>query len=101
MEWELGIALQYPSLPPTNPDPLGPSTTITSNNLRDYLGIFPNMGGGLPNSMSFRPLTVSFLIRASGKETDTATPLGLEKYGRTDFTLGRWVPTDPKTPKWI
>ena len=30
-----------------------------------------------------------------------ATPLGLEKYGRIDFTLGRWVPTDPKTPKWI
>ena len=48
-----------------------------------------------------RPLTVSFLIRASGKETDMATPLGLEKYGRIDFTLGRWVPTDPKTPKWI
>ena len=48
-----------------------------------------------------RLLTVSFLICASGKETDMATPLGLEKYGRIDFTLGRWVPTDPKTPKWI
>ena len=53
------------------------------------------------NLVYIRPLTVSFLIRASGKETDMATPLGLEKYGRIDFTLGRWVPTDPKTPKWI
>ena len=28
-----------------------------------------------------------------------ATPLGVEKYGRIDFALGRWVPTDPKTTK--
>ena len=36
-----------------------------------------------------RPLSVSFQFRASGKETDMATPLGLEKYGRIDFSLGK------------
>ena len=36
-----------------------------------------------------RLLSVSFQFRASGKETDMATPLGLEKYGRIDFSLGK------------
>ena len=43
-----------------------------------------------------RPLTVSFLIRASGKETDMATPLGREKYGRIDF---HWEDGSPLTRK--
>ena len=30
-----------------------------------------------------------------------ATMLRLEKYGRINFSLGRWVPMDPKTPKSI
>ena len=43
-----------------------------------------------------RPLTVSFQFRASGKETDVATPLGLEKYGKVDFTLGKLTKRHPK-----
>ena len=39
--------------------------------------------------MKVRPLSVSFLFRTSGKETDRATPLRLEKYGRIDFSLGK------------
>ena len=46
-----------------------------------------------------RPLSVSFQFRASGKETDMATMLRLEKYGRIDFSLGRWTPMDPNAPK--
>ena len=30
--------------------------------LRDYLGIFPNMGGGLLNSQNFCKFTKSFLV---------------------------------------
>ena len=48
-----------------------------------------------------RPLSVPFQFRTSGKGTDTATPLGVEKYGRINFSLGKWVSTDPKTPKSI
>ena len=43
-----------------------------------------------------RPLSVSFQFRASGKETDVATPLGLEKYGKVDFTLGKLTKRHPK-----
>ena len=46
-----------------------------------------------------RPLSVSFQFRASGKETDMATMLRLEKYGRIDFSLGRWTTTDQNAPK--
>ena len=46
-----------------------------------------------------RPLSVPFLFCSSGKGTDTATPLGVEKYGRINFSLGKWISTDPKTPK--
>ena len=42
-----------------------------------------------------RPHSVSFL----GKETDTATPLRLENFGRIDFSLGRWITRGKKTPK--
>ena len=38
------------------------------------------VGGG-------RPLSVPFLFRASGKGTDKATMLRLEKYGRIKFSL--------------
>ena len=41
--------------------------------------------------LCIRPLSVPFLFRTSGKGTDVATPLGLEKYGRTNFSLGRWT----------
>ena len=37
-----------------------------------------------------RPLSVSFLFRTSGKETEVASPLGMEKYGRFDFSP--WKP---------
>ena len=46
-----------------------------------------------------RPLSVPFLFRTSGKGTDTATPLGLEKYGRIDFALGRWTAMGQNAPK--
>ena len=46
-----------------------------------------------------RPLSVPFLLRTSGKGTDTATMLRLEKYGRIDFSLGRWTTTDQNAPK--
>ena len=38
-----------------------------------------------------RPLSAPFLFRTFGKGTDMATPLGLEKYGRIDFSPGRWT----------
>ena len=37
-----------------------------------------------------RPLSVSFLFRTSGKETEAVSPLGMEKYGRFDFSP--WKP---------
>ena len=44
-----------------------------------------------------RPHSVSFL----GKETDTATPLRLENFGRIDFSLGRWITRGKKRPsRW-
>ena len=46
-----------------------------------------------------RPLSVPFLIRTSGKGTDTATTLELEKSRRIDFSLGRWPTRGKKTPK--
>ena len=45
------------------------------------------------------PLSVPFLLPTSGKGTDTATMLRLEKYGRIDFSLGRWATTDQNAPK--
>ena len=30
--------------------------------IRDYLGVFPNMGGGLPNSQNFCKLTKYFFV---------------------------------------
>ena len=47
------------------------------------------------NRLKSRPHSVSFL----GKETDTATPLRLENFGRIDFSLGRWITRGKKTPK--
>ena len=52
----------------------------------------------LPSSQA-RPLSVPFLLRTSGKGTDTATMLRLEKYGRIDFPLGGWTTTDQNAPK--
>ena len=46
-----------------------------------------------------RPLSVPFLLRTSGKGTDVATPLGLEKYGRIDFALKKWTNGVQKRPK--
>ena len=41
--------------------------------------------------MKVRPLSVSFLFRTSGKGTDMATMLRLEKYGRIDFSPRKWT----------
>ena len=49
----------------------------------------------------FRPLSVPFLFRSSGKETDTATMLRLEKYGRIEFTPGKWTTTGQNALKWM
>ena len=46
-----------------------------------------------------RPLSAPFLFRTSGKGTDLATPLGPEKYGRIDFSLGRWTTMGQNAPK--
>ena len=46
-------------------------------------------------ALGSRPHSVSFL----GKETDTATPLRLENFGRINFSLGRWITRGKKTPK--
>ena len=50
---------------------------------------------GCKSAPHYRPHSVSFL----GKETDTATPLRLENFGRIDFSLGRWITRGKKTPK--
>ena len=42
-----------------------------------------------------------FLFRTSGKGTDMATPLGPEKYGRIDFSLGRWTTMGQNAPKLV
>ena len=47
----------------------------------------------------YRPLSVPFLLRISGKGTDVATPLGLEKYERIDFALKKWTNRVQKTAK--
>ena len=48
-----------------------------------------------------RPLSVCFLFRTSGKQTDTATPLSMEKFGRINFSLARWVTEGKKRPnRW-
>ena len=49
-----------------------------------------------PDEGGDRPLSVSFQFRASGKETDVATPLGLEKYGKIDFSQGKLTKRHPK-----
>ena len=41
----------------------------------------------LSSRQSIRPLSLPFLLRTSGKWTDTATMLRLEKYGRIDTSL--------------
>ena len=46
-----------------------------------------------------RPLSVPFLFRASGKGTDMATMLRLEKYGRIKFSLWKWASTDQNALK--
>ena len=48
-----------------------------------------------------RPLSAPFLFRTSGKGTDMATPLGPEKYGRIDFSLGRWTTMGQNAPKLV
>ena len=48
-----------------------------------------------------RPLSAPFLFPTSGKGTDMATPLGLEKYGRIDFSLGRWTTMGQNAPKLV
>ena len=48
-----------------------------------------------------RPLSVPFLICTSGKGTDMATTLELEKSRRIDFSLGRWPTRGKKTPKSV
>ena len=56
--------------------------------------IFPAPGPG-------RPLSVWFLFLTSGKQTDTATPLSMEKFGRINFSLARWVTEGKKRPnRW-
>ena len=71
----------------------------------DGTKIFPKVSPLFPQDIPTifqdfpRPLTVSFQLRASGKETDMATPLGLEKYGRIDFSLGRWTTMGQNAPK--
>ena len=52
----------------------------------------------MENRDSIRPLSVCFLFRTSGKQTDTATPLSMEKFGRIDFSLARWVTESKKRP---
>ena len=46
-----------------------------------------------------RPLSAPFLFRTSGKGTDMVIPLGPEKYGRIDFSLGRWTTMGQNAPK--
>ena len=48
---------------------------------------------------STRPLSVPFLLRISGKGTDVATPLWLEKCERIDFALKKWTNRVQKTAK--
>ena len=45
-----------------------------------------------------RPLSAPFLFRTSGKGTDMAL-WGPEKYGRIDFSLGRWTTMGQNAPK--
>ena len=40
-----------------------------------------------------------FLIRTSRKGTDVVTPLGLEKYGRIEFSIWKWVPMNQNALK--
>ena len=53
------------------------------------------------NRSQVRPLSVPFQLRTSGKGTDMATPLGPEKYGRIDFSLGRWTSMGQNAPKLV
>ena len=48
-----------------------------------------------------RPLSVHFLFCASGKGTDTATMLRLEKYGEIKFSLWKCTSTDHNAIKWM
>ena len=51
---------------------------------------FRSSGWAILGRQRARPLSVSFLFRTSGKETEAASPLGMEKYGRFDFSP--WKP---------
>ena len=51
------------------------------------------------NDKDFRPTNRPHSVSFLGKETDTATPLRLENFGRIDFSLGRWITRGKKTPK--
>ena len=53
------------------------------------------------NPCKNRPLSVPFLFRTSGKGTDMATPLRLEKYGRIDFSPGRWTSMGQNASKLV
>ena len=56
---------------------------------------------GQSGGVEGRPLSAPFLFRTSGKGTDMATPLGPEKYGRIDFSLGRWTTMGQNAPKLV
>ena len=43
----------------------------------------------------------NFVPQASGKGTDTATMLGKRKYGKIEFSPGRWTTTSQSVLKWI
>ena len=62
-------------------------------------GLFAPDGNSRWGKSVPRPLSVPFLLRTSGKGTDVATPLGLEKYGRIDFALKKWTKWHQKMAK--
>ena len=65
---------------------LSHKTWLIDMNLVDEDG-YSMLVDGLTRAMlvQARPLSVSFLFRTSGKETEVATPLDMEKYGRVIF----------------
>ena len=65
-----------------------------------FSGVFGRKTG-TTGPIIFRPLSAPFLFRTSGKGTDMATPLGPEKYGRIDFSLGRWTTMGQNAPKLV
>ena len=77
----------------TSPIPRSPDG---DNKCRNYRVNMLRVG-----SSNTRPLSAPFLFRTSGKGTDMATPLGPEKYGRIDFSLGRWTTMGQNAPKLV